>query len=79
MLTFCNIYTVVALPQFKGFNPDTTASPISSKDIISTEEREKYLAIFRAHQPVQGTLDAEKARNIFSKSKLPNEYLAQIW
>ncbi|KAI8149556.1 hypothetical protein BJV82DRAFT_504872, partial [Fennellomyces sp. T-0311] len=70
---------VVALPQFKGFSPDATASPISAKDIISPEEREKYLAIFRAHHPVQGVLDAEKARDIFSKSKLPNEYLAQIW
>ncbi|KAI9492390.1 hypothetical protein BDB00DRAFT_828801 [Zychaea mexicana] len=71
--------SAVPLPQFEGFNPDATTSPNSRNDIISPAEREKYLGIFRAHQPVQGVLDAEKVKNIFDKSKLPNEYLAQIW
>ncbi|KAI9255689.1 hypothetical protein BDA99DRAFT_539835 [Phascolomyces articulosus] len=71
--------TVVPLPQFDGFNPNAMSPTNSGNDIITPVEREKYLGIFRAHQPVQGVLDAEKARNIFNKSKLPDEYLAQIW
>ncbi|KAI7859767.1 hypothetical protein BDC45DRAFT_587054 [Circinella umbellata] len=71
---------VVPLPQFEGFNPDATSPPENlGNEVITPSEREKYLGIFRAHQPVQGVLDAEKVRNIFNKSKLPNEYLAQIW
>ena len=67
------------MPQFEGFNPDASPPENLGNEIITPSEREKYLGIFRAHQPVQGVLDAEKVRNIFNKSKLPNEYLAQIW
>ncbi|KAI9314147.1 hypothetical protein BX666DRAFT_505079 [Dichotomocladium elegans] len=74
--------TVVPLPQFEGFNPDlhpispNTTGPL---DTVSPSDREKYLNIFRAHQPVQGLLDGVKAREIFLKSKLPKDILEQIW
>lgn len=69
---------VVPLPQFEGINPETTPMN-NAADTISPSDREKYLTIFRAHHPVQGVIDGAKAREIFVKSKLPNEALAQIW
>ncbi|KAI9251014.1 hypothetical protein BDA99DRAFT_522405 [Phascolomyces articulosus] len=46
---------------------------------VTPTEREKYNSIFRVQQPVDGLLDATNAKNIFMKSKLPNETLGQIW
>ncbi|KAG2224226.1 hypothetical protein INT45_000255 [Circinella minor] len=46
---------------------------------LTSAEREKYISIFRVHQPVDGVLDATNAKNIFMKSKLSNETLGQIW
>lgn len=73
---FC--FKVVPLPQFEGINPEATPT-MTNADTISPSDREKYLTIFRAHHPVQGVVDGAKAREIFVKSKLPNEALAQIW
>lgn len=72
---------MVPLPQFEGINPEAPppAAPSNAADTISPSDREKYLTIFRAHHPVQGVVDGAKAREIFVKSKLPNEALAQIW
>lgn len=59
----------------------TTATPPSStaSEPISNVEREKYANIFKVHQPVNGVLDANTARNVFIKSKLSMETLSQIW
>ncbi|KAI7859687.1 hypothetical protein BDC45DRAFT_475663 [Circinella umbellata] len=46
---------------------------------LTPAEREKYISIFRVHQPVDGVLDATNAKSIFMKSKLSNETLGQIW
>ncbi|OAC97897.1 hypothetical protein MUCCIDRAFT_117395, partial [Mucor lusitanicus CBS 277.49] len=46
---------------------------------ITSAEREKYANIFKVHQPVNGVLDANTARNVFIKSKLSMETLSQIW
>lgn len=46
---------------------------------ITSAEREKYANIFKVHQPVNGIMDAETARNVFLKSKLPVDTLSQIW
>ncbi|CAO3627332.1 unnamed protein product [Cunninghamella blakesleeana] len=81
------ISTVVSLPQFKGIqneinivSPNATGnSSVSSASNITQTEREKYQSIFRAHQPVNDTLDASTAKNIFLKSKLSNDVLGQIW
>ncbi|CAO3620236.1 unnamed protein product [Cunninghamella echinulata] len=81
------ISTVVPLPQFKGIpndvnvvSPNVTGnSSISSANNITPAEREKYQSIFKAHQPVNGVLNATTAKNIFIKSKLSNDILGQIW
>lgn len=80
--------TVVPLPQFDGVAP----SPIISNNtpsisnasspagtIITAAEREKYANIFKIHQPVNGVLDANTAKSVFLKSKLPMDTLSQIW
>ncbi|KAI8393623.1 uncharacterized protein BYT42DRAFT_13414 [Radiomyces spectabilis] len=79
--------TRVPLPQFEGFKPDIVASPHrndsqtsnTAATIIQPAEREKYASIFNVHHPVDGVLDAEKAKSIFLKSKLPTDTLGQIW
>lgn len=70
---------MVPLPQFEGFNPDATESTAAAAQVITAAEREKYLGIFRVHQPVDGLIDGEKAKSIFLKSKLPPDVLGKIW
>lgn len=75
---------MVPLPQFEGvkINLDSSQTASTAGDpatTITPAEREKYLSIFRIHQPVDGIMDGEKAKTIFLKSKLPAETLAQIW
>ena len=57
----------------------TTTSSAAASEPISNAEREKYANIFKVHQPVNGVLDANTARNVFIKSKLSMETLSQIW
>ncbi|KAL4208196.1 hypothetical protein CU097_011449 [Rhizopus azygosporus] len=73
--------TRVPLPQFDGVvAPSPMIANNSALDIpITAAEREKYASIFRVHQPVNGIMDAETARNVFLKSKLPVDTLSQIW
>ncbi|OAD73299.1 hypothetical protein PHYBLDRAFT_112639 [Phycomyces blakesleeanus NRRL 1555(-)] len=64
--------------------PAQAQTPVSTQalppsEIITPTEREKYAAIFRAHHPNNGVLDAETAKSIFLKSQLPAETLGQIW
>ncbi|KAI8060124.1 hypothetical protein BC940DRAFT_312641 [Gongronella butleri] len=85
------ISTSVPLPQFKGMSLDTVSSPrpnapaaaaaVASAPaaMITATEREKYAAIFRAQQPKNGVLDANAAKSVFLKSRLPNDTLAEIW
>ncbi|KAI7871129.1 hypothetical protein BDF14DRAFT_1188981 [Spinellus fusiger] len=75
--------TVVPLPQFENTPLDTAASvvksPPSAVDTITLEEREMYMSIFCAQDPKRTTMDAEIAKNILMKSKLPTDTLGQIW
>lgn len=57
----------------------TATSSAAASEPISNAEREKYANIFKVHQPVNGVLDANTARNVFIKSKLSMETLSQIW
>lgn len=85
---------VVPLPQFDGAvapsplvshastplaTPSTGAATAAASAPITSAEREKYANIFKVHQPVNGVLDANTARNVFIKSKLSMETLSQIW
>ncbi|KAI9495580.1 hypothetical protein BDB00DRAFT_812531 [Zychaea mexicana] len=63
-----------------GSSSDSPAGPADGPGMrLTPAEREKYISIFRVHQPTDGVLDATNAKNIFMKSKLPNETLGQIW
>ncbi|KAI7893017.1 uncharacterized protein EV154DRAFT_440444 [Mucor mucedo] len=78
--------TVVPLPQFDGVAPSPISTPLLSApslnnnaSLITAAEREKYANIFKVHQPVNGVLDANTAKSVFLKSKLPMDTLSQIW
>ncbi|KAI9323174.1 hypothetical protein BX666DRAFT_1884006, partial [Dichotomocladium elegans] len=77
--------TQVPLPQFEAIKPEAPKSPaittpiIDPASTITPTEREKYYSIFRIHQPAGGVLDAENAKSIFRKSRLPTETLGKIW
>ncbi|KAI9311211.1 hypothetical protein BX666DRAFT_1998970 [Dichotomocladium elegans] len=71
--------------------PDTRPSPArgptspslqpasNASDTILPDERAKYINLFRSSGPVDGVLIGERAKDIFSRSNLPNSTLAQIW
>jgi Cytoskeletal-regulatory complex EF hand/UBA/TS-N domain len=67
----------VNVPVFDGVS--ISAVPDAGKPIIQPAEREKFIRIFHASRPENGTLDSEKARRVFSRSQLPVDTLAQIW
>ncbi|KAF8894436.1 hypothetical protein BD779DRAFT_1501043 [Infundibulicybe gibba] len=46
---------------------------------LTPQERTKYLEIFMSSGPSNGLVSGDKAREIFLKSKLPNDKLLQIW
>ncbi|KAH8555774.1 hypothetical protein BGW37DRAFT_418319 [Umbelopsis sp. PMI_123] len=82
--------TSTPLPQFDGVtisNSPRLSSPFqisneeahSSTGEISANAREKYSKMFLMAHPVNGVLDADSARNIFMKSNLSVDQLAQIW
>jgi epidermal growth factor receptor substrate 15 len=82
-------YIVVPLPQFDGVAPSpiisnntpllSTPSISSNASSITNAECEKYANIFKVHQPINGVLDANTAKSVFLKSKLPMDTLSQIW
>jgi hypothetical protein len=70
----------VKLPTFDGLSIKIGQDKVdTSKVIIQPSEREKFIRIFHASHPENGTLDAEKAKRVFSRSKLPVDTLAHIW
>ncbi|KAI8638865.1 hypothetical protein BD408DRAFT_422384 [Parasitella parasitica] len=72
--------TVVPLPQFDvAVVPSPVVPNASAATPITPAEREKYAGIFKVHQPANGVLDGDTAREVFIKSKLPMETLSQIW
>ncbi|GAB5586390.1 hypothetical protein Unana1_01290 [Umbelopsis nana] len=73
--------TKVKIPTFDGVSIGVASQRRvdSSKPLIQANEREKFIRIFHASHPENGILDAEKAKRVFSRSKLPVDTLAQIW
>ena len=76
------------LPSFKGYpGPpvSVSTSPLSptatggSLPPLSPADRTKFTWIFVGCGPANGLVTGEKARNVFLKSKLPYDKLAQIW
>lgn len=79
---------MVPLPQFDGVAPSpiisntpslSNTNTLAATAPITQAEREKYANIFKVHQPVNGVLDANTAKSVFLKSKLPMDTLSQIW
>ncbi|KAI7859641.1 hypothetical protein BDC45DRAFT_496490 [Circinella umbellata] len=67
-----------ASPNLQANNPATATSG-SGNDTILPEERNKYINIFQSSGPVDGVLQADKARDIFMRSNLQSATLHQIW
>ncbi|KAG1149824.1 hypothetical protein G6F37_011336 [Rhizopus arrhizus] len=63
--------TITPLPRIKDIT-DHHAS-------ITPVDRAKYQTIYRSQNPSKNGIDAQTAKNLFLKSKLSNEQLAQIW
>lgn len=74
------MFLAVPLPQFDGVaaSPAIVHAPSPASTPITPAEREKYATIFKVHQ-TNGTIDADSAKTVFLKSKLPMETLSQIW
>ncbi|KAG0257482.1 hypothetical protein BG011_003931 [Mortierella polycephala] len=86
------ISTDSSLPRLEGLTPANTGEPPaavggaiaaqttgSSEPPLTNEDKNKYGGMFISCGPVNGLLDADKAREVFLKSKLPLEKLGQIW
>ncbi|KAI9264833.1 hypothetical protein BY458DRAFT_438102 [Sporodiniella umbellata] len=69
--------TATPLPQIEGIPLPEAKS--DSTSTISSVDRNKYLSIYRAQNPPREGIPAQAARDLFLKSKLSNEQLAQIW
>ncbi|ORE06422.1 hypothetical protein BCV72DRAFT_335892 [Rhizopus microsporus var. microsporus] len=67
--------TPTPLPRIKGIQ----LTPESDHALITPAERMKYQSIYKAQHPTDFGIQAEAAKNLFLKSKLPNDQLAQIW
>lgn len=46
---------------------------------MTPNEKKKYQAIYKSQQPTANGIPAEAAKALFSKSRLPNHQLTQIW
>jgi hypothetical protein len=63
------------------------ASPKSQQEIASSEsdlvitdeEREKYVDMFKLQQPIDGFLEGERVKAFLMESGLPIETLGHIW
>ena len=69
--------TRVPVPQFQ----DITLKSELAADIepITANERDAYIGVFHSCNPIDGLLYGEQAIEIFNKSNLPAERLADIW
>lgn len=76
------------MPTFKGYpgpaaapsaNPMSPATTGGSLPPLTPADRTKFTRIFVGCGPANGLVTGEKARNVFLKSKLPYDKLAQIW
>ncbi|KAI9280664.1 hypothetical protein BY458DRAFT_450834 [Sporodiniella umbellata] len=74
--------TTVPLPQFNGEGVASTrlvTARNNNTDLISTEDRSKYINLFHSLGPEDGILNGQTARDIFVRSGLPPAKLQVIW
>ncbi|KAJ7499247.1 hypothetical protein FB451DRAFT_31719 [Mycena latifolia] len=65
------------IPDVPRAGPSRIASSIIPP--FAPEDKAKFQRLFLSSGPVGGLISGDRAREIFSKSKLPAEKLAQIW
>ncbi|KAL7321388.1 hypothetical protein PS15m_001158 [Mucor circinelloides] len=58
--------------------PQRQAS-ISNMDIVSPEDRQKYIGLFQSFGPINNILSGERAKDAFIRSNLPPAILQNIW
>ena len=75
-----NLSRPTALPNLgDGFPAAAAPGGGAAGGAISAASRAKYDAQFGALGPVNGFVTGAKARDLFTKSGLPNDKLSQIW
>ncbi|KAJ3921416.1 hypothetical protein F5877DRAFT_36020 [Lentinula edodes] len=62
-----------------GMSIPRSPPPISNIPPFTPQDRAKFLNMFMKSNPRDGLLSGEQARDIFVKSRLPNDKLLQIW
>ncbi|KAF5372949.1 hypothetical protein D9758_001736 [Tetrapyrgos nigripes] len=62
-----------------GMSIPRSPPPIPSLPPFTPQDKTKFQNMFAKANPTGGLLSGEQARDIFVKSKLPNEKLLQIW
>ncbi|KAF8644125.1 hypothetical protein AX16_008654 [Volvariella volvacea WC 439] len=62
-----------------GVSSPASPTPGNNLPPLTSQDRTKFMNMFLKAGPTDGYLDAQKAREIFLKSKLPNDTLIQIW
>ncbi|KAF8211475.1 hypothetical protein K438DRAFT_2011016 [Mycena galopus ATCC 62051] len=69
------------IPDSAQAGPSRSFTPIPPSVIppITPEDKAKFHRLFASSGPVNGLIDGDRAREIFSKSKLSVEPLSQIW
>ncbi|KAJ7087171.1 hypothetical protein B0H15DRAFT_950066 [Mycena belliarum] len=65
------------IPDVPRAGPSKVASSVIPP--FTPEDKAKFLKLFLSSGPTDGIISGDKAREIFSKSKLPAEKLSQIW
>ncbi|KAK7693155.1 hypothetical protein QCA50_002721 [Cerrena zonata] len=84
------VNTPAPLPTFRGLesSPAISASASGSNQAgpsspplppLTPEDRAKFLKIFFNTGPNSGVIESERAKEVFLRSRLPLEILAQIW
>ncbi|KAJ7781585.1 hypothetical protein B0H16DRAFT_1498965 [Mycena metata] len=69
----------IASPPAPAFPSKMPAAQTSEIPPFTPGDRAKFHRLFANSGPVDGLVDGDRAREIFSKSKLPDEKLSQIW
>ncbi|KAF8636468.1 hypothetical protein AX17_003284 [Amanita inopinata Kibby_2008] len=65
--------------QNTGLSLSSSPPPSPALPPLTAQDRAKFQSLFQKAGPQNGLITGEKAREIFLKSKLPNDRLLQIW
>ncbi|KAJ7712718.1 hypothetical protein B0H16DRAFT_1479163 [Mycena metata] len=77
--TITGITPVVAQGTGASASRARSPQPVSGLPPFTPQDKAKFQSMFLKSSPVDGLLSGEKAKEVFIKSKLPNETLGLIW